>query len=121
MASTLTTVRTRPKTTMEDLAFEAGLGKRSLYLHVASKEAVALSTIDRIVDRLTGQLREVAAAVGPPEERLREMLLRRVLVRFDSATAPGTPDCAHAEHRFAWLRVSSRPSPRQHGKTLERP
>jgi Transcriptional regulator len=72
------------KTTMEDIAREAGLGKRTLYLHFASKEAVALSTIDRIVDRLTGQLRAVAAAVGPPEERLRDMLLRRVLVRFDS-------------------------------------
>ena len=64
---------------MENIAREAGLGKRTLYLHVASKEAVVLSTIDRIVDRLTGQLRAVAAAVGPPEDRLREMLLRRVL------------------------------------------
>src|SRR4029077_10626479 len=67
------------KTTMEDIAREAGLGKRTLSTPSASKDAVSLSTLDRIVDRLTGRLREVAAAVGPPEERLREMLLRRVL------------------------------------------
>ena len=28
------------KTTMEDIAREAGLGKRTLYLHFASKEAL---------------------------------------------------------------------------------
>src|SRR5262249_21199824 len=84
----MTTVRTRPmptthdrildaaerllarfgykKTTMEDIAREAGLGKRTLYLHVASKEAVALSTIDRCVDRLPGQLRQVARRLARP-------------------------------------------------------
>src|SRR5262249_4713398 len=102
----MTTVRTRPmpttrdrildaaerllarfgykKTTMEDIAREAGLGKRTLYLHFASKEAVALATIDRIVDRLTGQLRAVAAAVGPPGEPPRGKLLRRAPVRLCS-------------------------------------
>ena len=45
------------KTTMEDLAREAGLGKRTIYLHFAGKEEVMLSTIDRIVKRLLGSLR----------------------------------------------------------------
>ena len=90
------------KTTMEDIAREAGLCKRTLYLHVSSKEAVALSTIDRIVDRLTGQLRAVAAAEGSPEERLREMLLRRVLVRFDSVR--------HYSHSLDELFESLRPA-----------
>ncbi len=120
----MTTVRTRPrpttrdrildaaerllarfgykKTTMEDIAREAGLGKRTLYLHFPGKEAVALSTIDRIVERLTGQLREVAAAVGPFEERLREMLLCRVLVRFDSVR--------HYAHSLDELFESLRPA-----------
>jgi AcrR family transcriptional regulator len=72
------------KTTMDDLAREAGIGKRTIYLHFASKEEVALSSIDRIVDRLTERLRAVAASDLPPDRRVREMLLLRVLFRFDS-------------------------------------
>src|SRR5262245_40586884 len=72
------------KTTVGDLAREAGLGKRTIYLHFPSKGEVALSSIDRIVERLTGRLRAVAAGPGPPAERLRRMLLLRVLFRFDS-------------------------------------
>lgn len=90
------------KTTMEDIAREAGLAKRTLYLHAASKEVVALATIDRIVDRLTSQLREVAETADPPEERLREMLLRRVLVRFDSVR--------HYSHSLDELFESLRPA-----------
>lgn len=90
------------KTTMEDIAREAGLAKRTLYLHAPSKEMVALGTIDRIVDRLTAQLREVAEGAGPPEERLREMLLCRVLVRFDSVR--------HYSHSLDELLESLRPA-----------
>jgi AcrR family transcriptional regulator len=72
------------KTTVGDLAREAGLGKRTIYLHFPSKEEVALSSIDRIVERLTARLREAAGEPAPPAERLRQMLLLRVLFRFDS-------------------------------------
>src|SRR5262249_16762278 len=40
------------KTTIDDLAREAGIGKGTVYLHFPSKEEVALCTIDRIVERL---------------------------------------------------------------------
>ncbi|MFO0892126.1 MAG: helix-turn-helix domain-containing protein [Isosphaeraceae bacterium] len=72
------------KATMEDLAREAGLGKRTIYLHFAGKEEVMLSTIDRIVERLLGRLREAAGSGGPAAERLRRMLRLRVMFRFDS-------------------------------------
>src|SRR5262245_3314496 len=72
------------KTTMEDVAREAGIGKGSIYLHFPSKEEVVLCSIDRIVGRLVGRLREFAGAAGAPAARLREMLLTRVLFRFDS-------------------------------------
>jgi len=71
------------KMTVEDLAREAGIGKGSVYLHFSSKEEVALSTIDRLVERLTVRLREIAAGRGSPEAKLREMLVTRVLFRFD--------------------------------------
>jgi AcrR family transcriptional regulator len=72
------------KMTMDDLAREAGISKRTIYLHFPSKEAVALSSIDRVVDRLLDQLQAIARSDGPPAERLRQMLLTRVLFRFDS-------------------------------------
>ena len=72
------------KTTMDDIAAEAEVGRRSIYLHFAGKEAVALATIDRIVDRLLERLDHLAGAELTWEERLRRMLAERVLFRFDS-------------------------------------
>jgi AcrR family transcriptional regulator len=72
------------KMTVEDIASEAGIGKGTVYLHFSSKEEVVLSHIDRIVDRLRDRLKEIAGSDGTAAERLREMLLTRVLFRFDS-------------------------------------
>src|SRR4029453_5870080 len=72
------------KMTVEDIAAEAGIGKGTIYLHFSSKEEVVLSHIDRIVDRLKEQLKEIASSDAPAAERIRQMLLTRVLFRFDS-------------------------------------
>jgi AcrR family transcriptional regulator len=72
------------KTTVEDIARAAGVGKRTVYVYFPSKEEVMLCTIDRIVDRLTTRLRSIAASDRPRAEVVRAMLLERVLFRFDS-------------------------------------
>jgi AcrR family transcriptional regulator len=72
------------KMTMDDLAREAGIGKGTTYLYFRSKEEVALSSIDRVVERVLERLRVDAGSEGPPDERLRRMLVTRVLTRFDS-------------------------------------
>ena len=72
------------KMTMEDLAREAGIGKGTTYLHFPSKREVVLCSIDRIVDRLLGQLREIAQSGDTPDHKVRKMLVTRVLFRFDS-------------------------------------
>ena len=72
------------KTTMDDVAREAGVGKRTIYVHFPSKEEVVLCTIDRIVARLVARLGEHAASPGPAASRLRAMLVERVMFRFDS-------------------------------------
>ena len=72
------------KMTVEDIATEVGIGKGTIYLHFTSKEEIVLSHVDRIVDRLKERLREIAASDAPTAERLRLMLLTRVLFRFDS-------------------------------------
>lgn len=72
------------KMTIDELAHEVGIGKGSIYLHFASKEEIALSHIDRIVDRLKARLRHIADGKEPAGVRLHKMLLERVLYRFDS-------------------------------------
>lgn len=73
------------KMTMDDIAREAGVGRRTIYLHFSGKEEVALCSIDRVVERVQERLREIAADTGvSAAERLRRMLIERVLTRFDS-------------------------------------
>jgi len=72
------------KMTMEDLAREVGVGKGTIYIHFNSKEEVALSRIDRVIERLKVELERVAQSNEPPVTRLRRMLLLRVIYRFDS-------------------------------------
>jgi len=88
------------KTTMDDVAKAAGVGKRTIYVHFPSKEEVVLSTIDRIVDRLVARLRGLAATDTPAPARLRAMLVERVMHRFDSVR-----DYSHGlDELFASLR-----------------
>ena len=72
------------KMTMDDVAKEVGIGKGTIYLHFKSKEEIALARVDRIVDRLNERLRGIARSNGSAADRLRRMLLERVLFRFDS-------------------------------------
>jgi AcrR family transcriptional regulator len=72
------------KMTVEDIAHEAGIGKGTIYLHFTSKEEVVLSHVDRIVERLKDRLREIGNSGAPAADRLRQMLLTRVMFRFDS-------------------------------------
>lgn len=72
------------KMTIDDLAREVGIGKGSVYLHFESKEEIALSHIDRIIERLKHALHTLAESKTSCDARLRKMLIERVLMRFDS-------------------------------------
>lgn len=88
------------KTTLDDLAREAGVGRRTIYLHFESKEEVALASIDRVVERLCVRLEALASDSGPTATRLRAMLAERVLFRIDAVR-----DHYHAlDELFAVLR-----------------
>lgn len=88
------------KTTVEDIARAAGVGKRTVYVYFPTKEEVILCTIDRIVERLLARLRLIAGGDQPRAEVLRAMLLERVLFRFDSVR-----DYSHGlDELFASLR-----------------
>lgn len=72
------------KMTIDDLAAEVGIGKGSVYLHFTSKEEIALSHIDRIIDRLKMRLDEIASKKSSCDRRLKEMLIERVMFRFNA-------------------------------------
>ena len=72
------------KMTVDDIASEAGIGKGTVYLHFSSKEEVVLSHIDRIVDRLKDRLVEIGCSEASAADKLRRMMVMRVLFRFDS-------------------------------------
>ncbi len=61
-----------------------GIGKGTIYLHFPSKEEVTLSHIDRIVERLILELKVIAESSDSVEEKIKSMLVMRVLFRFDS-------------------------------------
>lgn len=71
------------KTTVEEIAQAAGIGKGSLYLHFRSKEDLAVDWLHRVHERI---IEEMEAEVdGDAATVIRALLHRRVLIRFDLA------------------------------------
>ena len=102
--------------TVADLATEAGIGKGTVYLSFESKADVGLACIDRMVARLLQRLHGIAEGEGSPEQRLRDMLLARVMHRFDYARPHSsslddllaTIRAQLLEHRREYFRAESR-------------
>lgn len=72
------------KTTMDDLAQEAGIGKGTIYLYFTSKEEVALSCVERLQAHIREQLSAIAHSDDTVVERLRRMLVARVVLKAES-------------------------------------
>jgi AcrR family transcriptional regulator len=66
------------------VAAEVGIGKGTVYLHFRSKEDIVLSYVDRLVARLCQRLWHIARMELEPAERVRRMLVERVMYRFDA-------------------------------------
>ncbi len=73
------------KMTMEAVAAEAGIGKATIYGYFQNKEDVALSVIRRFQESVKARWHAIVDADGPPDQRLREMLVYLVLSGFDRA------------------------------------
>ncbi len=72
------------KMTIDDLAQTVGIGKGTVYLHFPSKEELILCHIDRIVERVTERLKEIAISDISVEKKIEQMLIARVMIRFRS-------------------------------------
>ena len=71
------------KTTIDDIAKKAKVGKGTVYLYFRSKKEIMLSLTDLTNQRITGQLERIAAGDQPPEERLRACIKYRIMTLFD--------------------------------------
>jgi len=67
--------------TMEDIAREARVGRRTIYLYFKNKEDVALSSIGRVVELAENRMREILDEPVDAVQKLRLMLRERVVRR----------------------------------------
>jgi len=74
------------KTTMDDLAREAGISKRTIYLYFPSKEEVALSSIGRVAETAQARMKQIALDGGDPRKCVERMLVERVMARIRSVS-----------------------------------
>ena len=82
------------KTTIDDIAREAGIGKGSVYLEFPNKQEILFSIIRGFVEERHLQIKEYIENVGPPYlEALEEMLFVHALSVHETATSQiHTPD-----------------------------
>lgn len=75
------------KMTMDDIAKEAGVSKRTIYTYFPGKDEVGLNSIARVVASAQAQMRKAAEGKGTHAERLHHMLVNRVMTRVESVSA----------------------------------
>lgn len=75
------------KTTIDEIAQDAGVGKGSVYLYFSSKEQILLTLAQEINQNVTSELRCIAASFATPEEKLRRIVLARITAMYDILTA----------------------------------
>ncbi len=70
------------KTTVEDVAREAAVARRTIYTYFASKEELGLASIARVVESAIDKIEAVSTSPDPAPIRLRAMLVQRVMDRI---------------------------------------
>ncbi len=70
------------KTTVEDVAREAAVARRTIYTYFTSKEELGLASIARVVDGAIDRLETISDSEEAPRSKLRAMLIQRVMDRI---------------------------------------
>ncbi len=71
------------KTTIDDIAKGADVGKGTVYLYFRSKSEIMLALTDLTNDRITRDLEKIASKKSSPPKRLRACLLHRIMTLYD--------------------------------------
>ncbi|CAN5343932.1 TetR/AcrR family transcriptional regulator [soil metagenome] len=69
------------KMSVEDVAREAAVARRTIYTYFSSKEELGLASIGRVVENAITECEQIAAERIDPLARLRKVLIRRVMSR----------------------------------------
>ncbi|MCH7904201.1 MAG: TetR/AcrR family transcriptional regulator [Armatimonadetes bacterium] len=92
------------KTTMEDVAREAGFSRGTVYGYFRSKQDLALASIDRVVMQAHEQMDRESRTGETPAERLYRMLVARVAARIEKVRdSTQSLDTIFAEVRPAYM------------------
>ena len=70
------------KTTIDDIARKAGIGKGTVYLYFKSKTDIMLGLTDLTNERITRELERIASQKKPPEKRLRACVVYRLMTLY---------------------------------------
>src|SRR2546421_1345166 len=71
------------KTAVDDIARECGMCRATVYLYFANKEEIAISWIRMQFLELEGEILEMARSSAAPAERVRSILIHRVMKPFE--------------------------------------
>ncbi len=75
------------KMTMDDVAREAGISRRTIYHHFANKEDLGLRSIGRVVEQVHADMELYASSQETAVRRLEDVLAVRVIGRLDRVRA----------------------------------
>lgn len=73
------------KTTIDEIASDAGIGKGTVYLYFEGKGEIILTLILNIKRNISAQLEAIGATLGSPEDRLRRMIHAMITSIYDAA------------------------------------
>jgi len=77
------------KTTVDEIAQAAGLGKGTIYLYFKSKEDLAYAWLEHLHRDLRQAIVGIGESPGPGPERAHRFLMTRVLARYDIFSRSG--------------------------------
>ena len=101
-----------PKTTMQEVAQDAGVAVGTLYRYFKDKDDLLVACTDDFIDRHRRESEDALSAEGPPDDRLR----RYVLARYRHCREVGTASRHAAELARAVLRL--RPDRRREERAM---
>jgi AcrR family transcriptional regulator len=71
------------KTTVEEIAAEAGIAKGTVYLYFRSKEEILIALVSETNRRVLEKMEKIAVSSLPPGRKLEKMMLSRALEIYD--------------------------------------
>ena len=98
------------KTTIDEIAADANVGKGTVYLHFSSKEDILLTLAREVKRNITAQMEAISSSLATPEDKVRRMMLASIISVYDAAKTfthgaelveeilrPKLMQCGHAE------------------------